>query len=240
MRRLRIGLRLAAMVAWLIACIPGHLVTHTLFRRRVVPPIFLAGIAFIIGVRLTKTGTLARPRAILLANHVSWLDIPILAAATGAAFVAHDGLAGSRFLKWLCEINDTVFIARTRRTTVAKQVEQVRAALDDAHVLTLFPEGTTNDGTALLPLKSSLLSAIDPPPPDVQVQPVYLDYGHDARDIAWFGDEPGLDNFLRILARPGEIPVTVHFLPALEGEDLSGRKRIAEATRRSLSAVMPA
>ncbi len=240
MRRVRIGLRLAAMVAWLIACIPGHLVTHTMLRRRVVPPIFLAGIAFIVGVRLTTTGTLARPRAILLANHVSWLDIPILAATSGAAFIAHDGLADSRFLKWLCEMNDTVFIARTRRATVAQQVEQVRAALDDAHVVTLFPEGTTNDGTALLPLKSSLLSAIDPAPEGVQVQPVYLDYGPDARAIAWVGDEPGMANFLKILGRGGDMPVTVHFLPPLQGDELAGRKRIAEATRRALETRVPA
>ena len=63
--------------------------------------------------------------ALHLANHVSWLDIPALAHATGTAFVAHDGLAAFPFLKWLCEMNDTVFIARhDRRTGRCRDADQ--------------------------------------------------------------------------------------------------------------------
>ncbi|RVQ69522.1 1-acyl-sn-glycerol-3-phosphate acyltransferase [Croceicoccus ponticola] len=235
MRRLRIGIRLAAMAAWLLVCIPAHLVIYGILRRRIVPPVFLGGIALIAGVRIDTAGKLARPRAILLANHVSWLDIPVLAATTGAAFVAHDGLADSKFLKWLCEMNDTVFIARTRRATVAHQVSQVREALDTMHMLVLFPEGTTGDGSALLPLKSSLLSAIEPTPEHVNVQPVLVDYGTAAREIAWVGDEPGLENFFRLLGRPRALPVTVRFLEPLAGTDLAGRKHIARAAQHALT-----
>lgn len=240
MGRLRICVRAGAMIAWLLLCVPIHLAAKRLFGRSRVPRVFLGGIAFIAGVRIIVRGTPPGGRAILVANHVSWLDIPILAAATGSVFVAHDGLAGSRALKWLCEMNDTVFIARSRRTTVARQVDQVREAVDRSRVVTLFAEGTTSNGTDLLPLKSSLLSAIDPPPPGVAVQPVWIDFGRDAAAIAWLGDEPGLVNVRKVLARPGDLPVTLHFLPPLHGDALAGRKAMAEAVERALHTAIAA
>ena len=74
-----------------------------------------------------------------------------------------------------------MFIARDERGSVAGQVEQVRAALGE-RPLTIFPEGTTSDGTALLPFKSSLLSAVEPLPHEVPIQPVALDYADAAGD----------------------------------------------------------
>lgn len=234
MGRALVGIRIAVMLAWLAVCVPAHLASRVILRHSRIPRVFLGGIAFIAGVRIATTGTHPTGRTILLSNHVSWLDIPLLAAATGSAFVAHDGLASSAFLKWLCEMNDTVFIARTRRTTVAQQVAQVRDALDRSHVLTLFPEGTTGNGFQLLPLKSSLLSAVDPPPDGVSVQPVYIDFGPLAANIAWVGDEPGMDNFVRILSRMADLPVTLHFLPPLTEAELAGRKSIAAAVQIAL------
>ena len=110
----------------------------------------------------------------------------------------------------------------------------VREAIRDTGALAIFPEGTTSDGTGLLSFKSSLLSALDPVPPGIVVQPVLLDYGLDTATIAWVGDEPGLANFLRIMARSDPIRATVHFLPPLAGEALAHRKTIAEAARSAI------
>lgn len=156
------------------------------------------------------------------------------ASSSGSAFVGHDGLASMPLVKWLCRMNRTVFIARHDRTSVAEQVEAVRAALSDSGALTIFPEGTTSDGTGLLPFKSSLLSAFEPLPAGIAVQPVLLDYGHEAADIAWVGDEHGLDNFLRILAHSKPVRLTVHFLPPLTGAALENRKSIAAAARDAM------
>ena len=238
MGRLLVAIRLAAMVVWLLSCIPAYFLARPFSHRNPLPRIFLAGICRIVGVRVTTTGKPGGPRRIMLSNHLSWLDIPVLSATTGAAFVAHDGLTGSPLLKWLCDMNDTIYIARSRRSTVARQVMQVRNALDASSILTLFPEGTTGDGATLLPLKSALLSAIAPPPPGVSVQPVFLEYGGATRDIAWVGDEPGLDNFFKVLARRKGITATVHFLPPLAGDALSDRKAMAEATRGTLEHAM--
>lgn len=240
MGRMRIAVRSFAMIAWLLLCVPVHLVFRGLFGRSRLPRIFLGGIGLIAGAQITVRGTPPQGRAILVANHVSWLDIPILAAATGSVFIAHDGLASSRLFKWLCEMNDTIFIARNRRTTVAQQVNQVRDAVDRSRVVTLFAEGTTSNGTDLLPLKSSLLSAIDPPPPGVAVQPVWIDFGPHAAEIAWLGEEPGLANVRKVLARPGKLPVTLHFLRELVGDELAGRKAMAGAVEQALHTAIAA
>jgi len=233
-----IALRLALMLAWLSLCIVAYYVRRLFPGTNRWPPIFLGGVAWLAGVDVTIRGLRLRGGAFLLANHVSWIDIPAIAAASGAAFIAHDGLAAIPLLRWLCRMNGTVFVARHDRRSVADQVAQVRAAITDSGVLAIFPEGTTSDGTALLPFKSSLLSALDPVPDGIVIQPVWLDYGGEAAAIAWVGEEPGLDNFLRILARPSPVKLTVHLLRPLSGAALANRKALAIEARAAIIAAM--
>ncbi len=231
-----IAFRLLLMVFVLVLCTPLHLVWRVVGAGRWWPRVFLSAIGMIAGLHIRIEGQPAKG-AMLLANHVSWLDIPALAHATGSAFVAHDGLAAYPFLKWLCEMNDTVFVARHDRASITTQVEQVRAAMAGCGTLTLFPEGTTSDGTGLLPFKSSLLSATEPLPPGTVIQPALLAYDEAAR-IAWVGDEHGLDNFLRILARLRPVRLTIRFRPPLSGPALADRKAISSAARAELAAAM--
>ncbi|MFN5781350.1 MAG: 1-acyl-sn-glycerol-3-phosphate acyltransferase, partial [Novosphingobium sp.] len=88
----------------------------------------------------------------------------------------------------------------------------------------------------LLPFKSSLLSALEPLPGGIAVQPVLLHFGPEVADIAWVGEEHGVDNFLRLLARRRPIELTVHFLPVLTGAELASRKTIAQAAREAMLA----
>lgn len=236
--RLRIGLRLAAMLMALVVCVPLYYLWRIGRRHNPWPRLFLGSIARIAGARIRIVGERVQGGAFLLSNHVSWLDIPVIAGASGSAFVAHSGLADVGLLKWLCGLNDTVFVARHDRRSVHAQVEQVRAALTDTGALTVFPEGTTSDGQGLLPFKSSLLSALDPPPPGIVIQPVWLDYGPDVAGMAWVGEEPGLTNFLKILARRRPLPVTVHFLGPLSIGETSNRKIMAASARERILAAM--
>jgi 1-acyl-sn-glycerol-3-phosphate acyltransferase len=235
--QLRVIVRIGAMAALLTACIPLYYLCRLTGLHNPFPRLFLAGVGWLAGVDLQVTGE--RPHgALLIANHVSWIDIPAIAGATGSAFVGHDGLASTTLLRHLCAMNDTVFIARHDRTKVSEQIAQVRAAILDTGALTIFPEGTTSDGTGLLPFKSSLLSAALPLPAGVAVVPVLLDYGTEAAALAWVGDEPGLTNFRRILARAKPVRLTVHFLPALSGEALVDRKTITAAAQAAIAGAI--
>lgn len=236
--RLRIAVRLSAMVVLLLVCIPGYYAWRILRLRNPWPRWFLAAIAAVAGVQTRTVGQRLPGRVFFLANHVSWLDVPALAGASGTAFVAHDGLAAFPLLKWLCEMNDTVFVARHDRASIAAQVAQVRTAIEECDAVAVFPEGTTGDGTGLLPFKSSLLSALEPVPKGVAVQPVLLDYGDRAAEISWVGEEHGLDNFKRILADGNPLCLTIHFLPPLHGPALIDRKAMAAAARTAIASAL--
>jgi lyso-ornithine lipid O-acyltransferase len=214
--------------------VPLHAAVMAAGRRQLVPPLFLATMGRIAGLRVRTEGA-AHPGALLLANHVSWLDILALARTSRSRFVAHSGLTVHGGLKWLCEQNDTVFIARDRRGTVSQQVEQVRAALG-RRPITIFPEGTTNDGRELRPFKSSLLSAVEPLAGEVPIQPVALDY-RDAAEIAWHGEEPGMANVQRILARE-RVDLTIRFLAPLSGAALADRKAMTAAAQEAITQAL--
>lgn len=237
--RARLCLRLLGALGWLLVCIgPSALARARRAPRNPWPRRFLRGVARIFGIAVTVRGERAPGRLLLLANHVSWIDILALSAASGCAFVGHDGLARTPFLRWLCRQNDTIFVARHDKAGIAAQVEQLRQALREMGAVTLFPEGTTGNGDSLLPFKSSLLGALEPLPAGITVQPVWLDYGPDSAGVAWVGDEPGLANFQRVLGRSRPAVVSVHFLPALEGDMLASRKTIAAAARQAIAKAM--
>ena len=231
-----IALRIASMVALLLACLPLHGLWKLLRLDRFWPRVFLGGIAAIAGLRITCSGHPARG-ALLISNHVSWLDIPALARTAGSAFVAHDGLTAFPALTFLCRLNETVFVARHDRGSIARQVDDVRNAIDHGGTLTLFAEGTTSDGVSLLPFKSSLLSAVEGFRASVPIQPVLLQYA-EAPEMAWVGDEPGLENFKRILARLRPLHLHIHFLPVLTGDDLTNRKTMAAAAQRAVQGAI--
>jgi 1-acyl-sn-glycerol-3-phosphate acyltransferase len=98
----------------------------------------------------------------------------------------------------------------------------------------LFPEGTTAGGVELLPFRASLLSSLFPPLPGIKVQPVALDYGRAATEIAWVGEESAKGNARRIFARKGRLPVTIRFLEPVDPADAADRKVLAQRSRAEI------
>ncbi len=182
------------------------------------------------------SGEPIRPHTLLLANHLSWLDILVLGGATTCAFVSKDNL-GHGFIHWLADQNQTLYIPRGRRSTTANQASAIAGRLDHPQPLALFPEGTTGPGDHLLPFRSSLLDAVAPAPSRVDVRPVALDYGSAASEIGWYG-ESGKDNVRRVLGRKGTLPTVVHILPPLERSE--DRKLLAHQARDAVSATLAA
>ena len=176
---------------------------------------------------------------VFIANHVSWIDILAIAGQTGSAFVAKAEIAESPVVGWLAGLNRTVYVAREDRAGIAGQIDRLRDAMATSWSVTIFPEGTTNDGVSLLPFKSSLLKILEPPPHGVVVQSVLLDYGQSVGpDIAWLGLESGQDNAIRVLSRRGSFPVAVYFLDAFSPFDVVGRKAIAGEARGRIADAM--
>lgn len=224
------------MILWLLALLPLHGAWRLFRRPSPWPRTFLGGIARIAGARVSVRGDPLPAPVLYLANHQTWLDIMIMAGASGAAFVSKDDVARWPLFGWLASLNNTVFIARSDRGGVRQQADALATALLSGQPIALFPEGTTTGGNALLPFNASLLGAVAPPPPGVRVQPVAIDYGPSRADIVWFGEEGAGANVMRVLGRRGRFDVTVRFLPPLVAQ--ADRKQVALVARAAVDAAL--
>lgn len=235
---IRFAFRLLGIVLLLILFVPLHYLYRALKYGSPFPMLFLRYTARIAGARTSTLGVPLRRDVFFIANHVSWLDILSLAGASGTAFVAKQELSEVPVIGWLCSLNRTVYVKRENRLGVAEQINALREALEDNWSITVFPEGTTTDGHSLLPFKTSMLSVLEPPPPGVLVQPVLIDYGEVAEEIGWIGDEGGVNNFRRILARKGTFDLKLHFLEPFSPEEFKGRKAIGARARAAIEAAL--
>jgi len=231
---LRIGLRALALLGLLLVFVPLHYFYRAFAYGSPFPMLFLRCAARVCGARVEVIGTHLKRDVFFVANHVSWIDILALAGASGTAFVAKAELAEAPLVGWLARLNRTVFVKREHRMGVAEQINALKEALVDNWSVTVFPEGTTTDGQSLLPFKTSMLSVLEPPPPGVLVQPVILDYGPVAEWIGWIGNESGINNAKRVLARRGSFRLRLHFLEPFSPEDFKGRKAIGQESRRRI------
>ncbi len=239
--RWRAALRLGGLLLLLILMVPPHLVAKLDGRRSPWPRRFLGQAARIIGVRATVKGIPLTPPTLAIANHISWLDILILGGATGTAFVSKADIATAPLVGWLADQNHTLYVERADRGDAHGQVRRIAAGIERDQPLTVFPEGTTGDGRALLPFRSTLLAAVAPAAPGTAVRPIAIDYGAAGPGIAWHGGESGVDNMLRLIGRRGTLPVTVRLLdPLPPGEDRKAMARDAQAAiAAALTSVTP-
>ncbi len=234
----RFIIRALGLVLALLVFVPLHYL-YRIFRYGSPFPMWFLGTAgWICGARVERIGTPLRRDVFFISNHVSWIDILVLAGASGTAFVAKHELSQVPVIGWLCGLNRTVFVKRENRMGVAEQIDALREALADNWSVTVFPEGTTTDNRSLLPFKTSLLSMLEPPPPGVLVQPVTLDYGEAGEEIGWIGDESGLNNARRVLARKGSFPVRIRFLDPFSPAEHPGRKAIGAKARGEIEAAL--
>ena len=238
--RVRIAARGSSLLVAVLVAVPLHYIWRLLRRRSPWPRRFLGWVAWLAGARVERIGTPRRRDVFFVANHLSWIDILALAGASGTTFVAKQELRRAPVVGWLATLNRTVFVEREDRLGVAAQIDRVRRALVENGSIAIFPEGTTGDDATLLPFKTSMLRVLEPPPPGVLVQPVLMDYGALAQEIGWFGEETGLHNALRVLARPGGFALRIHFLPPFDPAAFAGRKAIAAEARRRIADALAA
>lgn len=234
----RFILRTIAILILLIVFVPLHYAWRIFAYGSPFPMLFLRYTARVIGARVQVVGTPLRRDVFFIANHVSWVDILAMAGASGTAFVAKWELSQVPVIGWLCRLNRTVFVKREHRMGVAEQINALKEALADNWSVTVFPEGTVTDGHSLLPFKSSMISVLEPPPPGVLVQPAVVDYGENSEEISWIGDESGLHNAMRIMARSGSFRLRLYYLDPFSPEDHRGRKAIAAQARSQIEAQL--
>ena len=191
----------------------------------------------ILGFRLRRIGRpTARRPALFACNHVSYLDITVLGALIPGSFIAKAEVARWPLFGWLAKLQRSVFVDRQVRST-AEQRNAIAARLAAGDALILFPEGTSGDGSFVLPFKSALFSVAGPAEgaPEVAVQPVSITYtrldgipiGRAHRPLfAWYGDMAMAPPLWRALGL-GVVEVVVEFFPPTTLAECGSRKALA-------------
>ena len=172
---------------------------------------------------------------LLLANHVSWLDIFAIDSLSPASFVAKAEIASWPLAGTLVGRAGTVFVERGRRHAVHGVMRQLSGRLEGGARAAVFPEGTTSDGRRLLPFHGNLIqAAVNAGSPIVPVGLRYVDPdGEPSHAVAFVGDTTFLASLWRITGHP-KLIVEVHVLRAIEPRDGLARQELARAARAAI------
>lgn len=209
--RLRAVRRILSAVIWTLAALPVQAVLMRLPGRGKIAfaRTYHAVLCRLIGLKVRVIGTPSRGASVLfVSNHSSWLDILVLGGVLEAAFVSKEEVGRWPLVGTVARLGRTVFVSRKRNAT-GKEATEMQARLAAGDSLILFPEGTSNDGTRVLPFRSSFLAVAQDAK---QVQPVSLVYDRlgglpacrrDRPFFAWYGDMDIAAHFWRIARRSG-------------------------------------
>ena len=187
------------------------------------------------GIELIVDGAPRPGVKLVVANHVSWLDIVALNAVSPARFVSKSEVQGWPLLNRLVSAADTLYIERERRRDALRVVHQVADALKAGDTVAVFPEGTTSDGTALLPFHANILQAAIAT--ETPVQPVALRYSdarHAVSPAAAYVGDTSLVQSLWWVASARSLRVRVSFLAA-QGTRHAERRALAERLSQQIS-----
>jgi lyso-ornithine lipid O-acyltransferase len=248
---LRAVLILFAFAALTLALLPLQLIglVFDLRLQRSIPHLYHRILCALIGVRIREIGQRSTSApTLILSNHVSWLDICVIAALAPVVFVAKSEVAGWPVLGWLAKLQRTIFINRRARHRTGAATREIAGRLLGGDAVVLFAEGTSSDGIRVLPFRSSLVGAVHHALGDsthhaqISVQPMSLAYvgfsgmpiGRGLRErVAWYGDADLIPHLLSVLSS-GAVDVTVSWGEAVAYDMSADRKAIARAAEKSV------
>ncbi len=186
----------------------------------------------IVGVRLKiiRRGESVQTGTMLLLNHISWIDVYVVHALRPVRFVAKSEIRNWPVIGYLCDRTGTIFIERGRRHAVHQANHTLARILKDGGLIAVFPEGTTSDGSGLLPFHANLIQAAIEA--GVAVQPVALQYtdlrGRYAVEPAYVG-EMTLVESIRATMQGAHLIANLTLLPRIETAGKTRHQVAAEA-----------
>ncbi len=195
-----------------------------------------SGLLRAMGLTLKVSGTPRPGATLIVANHISWLDIAAIhAAAPHARFVSKADVLSWPLLGWLIRNAGTLFIERERKRDALRVVHAVAASLQGGETVAVFPEGTTGTGPELLPFHANLLQAAVTT--GTPVQPVLLRFddatGPFCEAAQYIGDTTLLQSLWRV-ASARHMSVAVQVMPPMSTEH-ADRRLLAEHLREVMA-----
>lgn len=249
MRNLRAFLLISGFMAFTVPLMPVQLVLRAIGGEpaRRFPHWYHRWVCRLLGVTVHTEGQVAQDRPVLLvSNHISWLDIPVLSAVAPLSFVAKAEVGAWPFISWLARLQNSVFVDRERPRLVHDTASEIAARLRRGDHIVVFAEGTSSDGNQVLPFKTSLFAAAKPRGEDAEslekgiyVQTIGLAYTHQyglplgrrgRPGVAWYGDMEIAEHAWSLLKK-GPLDVHVHVSEPVPLSDFADRKALAAFTQ---------
>jgi 1-acyl-sn-glycerol-3-phosphate acyltransferase len=192
----------------------------------------------LLGITVQARGQVPEGAVLLVANHVSWLDILAINAVHTMRFVSKADVRHWPVIGWLVACGGTLFLERERKRDALRVVHQVAEALTAGDRIAMFPEGTTSDGHGLLPFHANLLqSAVVTGTP---VLPVALRYSDSREPVsqaaAYIGDMTLVGSLWRIASAEG-LRVSVQLLPTIPTAQRD-RRVVSEEAREAVGRAL--
>ena len=244
LRRARVIRRGLGVVLWTLACMPVQTVFLLLPGRPkvVFAQLYWSMTSRLLGVKVRVIGAVAsrtsgRP-VVFVSNHSSWLDVPVLGGRLDACFVSKHEVGRWPVVGTVARLGRSVFVSRQRGAT-RRERDAMRERLSVGDNLLLFPEGTTSDGSRVLPFRSSFFAVAEGADPPL-VQPVSVVYdrlgglptGRASRPLfAWYGDMDLASHFWRLAQHRG-LRVTVLLHVPMDPAAFPDRKALSHAVWR--------
>jgi lyso-ornithine lipid O-acyltransferase len=206
-------------------------------RRKTFPRRFHTAWCKLFGIRVIVVGKpVAGQGVLLVANHMSYLDIPVIGSTTRQCFVSRHDVARWPIVGLMVRLQESVLVERKKRGKAGEQLDDIRQRLTDGDRIVIFAEGTTSDGNRILPFKSSLIgAAVGENGLDFPIQPVSISYvgmhgmpiGRENRQFyTWSGDSTLLPHIWEML-KAGPLDAVVEFHPPLSAT-VNSRKDAAQ------------
>jgi 1-acyl-sn-glycerol-3-phosphate acyltransferase len=230
---------------WTLASVPVQALLLLLPGRAKVrfARLYWAVFAWLLGLHVQVIGRRAsgggRP-VVFVSNHSSWVDIPVLGGILDGCFVSKADVARWPVVNTIAWLGRTVFVTRQRGAT-GRERDEMRSRLAAGDNLVLFPEGTSSDGSRVLPFRSAFFAAAVPGEQAVPlIQPVSVVYdrlgglptGRASRPVfAWYGDMDIASHFWRLGQHCG-LRVTVVLHAPVDPAQFGDRKALSQAVWR--------
>ena len=248
-RRVRVIRRFLGVMLWTLLSIPVQAVCIVLPGRPkvVFARLYWAGFGRLLGLRVRVIGEVARSAGgrpvVFVSNHSSWVDIPALGGVLDGCFIAKGDVAGWPMIGTIARLGRSVFVSRQRGST-GRERDAMRSRLAAGDNLVLFPEGTSSDGSRVLPFRTSFF-AVTAVGNDVAplIQPVSIVYdrlgglptGRASRPVfAWYGDMDIASHFWRLGQNKG-LRATVVLHGTLDPARFDDRKALSHAVWRTVA-----
>ncbi len=247
-KKVHLVYRLVLLLGLLLVLVPFQILALLFWRRTSywIPVFAFRAVLWLLNTRLQITGTAAPEGTFIIANHIHFYDIIVMGAVCPMIFVAKSDVKSWPVLNWLSMLNRTIFVIRKRGKHTVRTTKEISQHLNKGLRVVVYPEGTTGNGTQILPFKSTLFSAplevakIKPnhqkSEPVQYVQPVTIAYikegnirmGWQKRAyFAWLGDESFISAVGKLFTSSG-LTINLRFHAPIKMDDTLDRKTLSD------------